>query len=201
MSDEYLTGWDGRVFGWSGALVTRRLRLILLLGLIALVIGMILSNHAGRHHRRQAALRLISASNLRAIQVRLHLWADTHEGEFPRDLGSLVVLELIEPRDALSPRSDRTWRDLEAAMKKPLEEQAAWVNEHSDYIYRAEVSNTNMSADEIIAYARIYPELEGGISILYGDGHVRFVVWDKVREEFVRVGIPIPQVLKDKLAE
>jgi prepilin-type processing-associated H-X9-DG protein len=120
---------------------------------------------------REAANRVKSGSNLRQIGQGCLLYANENNGKMPPDLGSLVKEELT-PEVFVSPLGHQQV-PREVATMTP-EQKAAWINEHSDYVYLGKGKMNNLPADQPVAYEKFENGHGQGISILFGDGHVEF---------------------------
>ena len=56
---------------------------------------------------------------------------------------------------------------------------AKWVDAHSDYVYVAAGATSSAGADEIMLYEKPGDHGKDGMNILFGDGHVEFVLMGK----------------------
>ena len=122
---------------------------------------------------RDAANRVKSGANLRQIGQGCLLYANENNGKMPPDLGSLVKEELT-PEVFVSPLGQQQVPPQLAAMSP--EQKAAWINEHSDYVYLGKGKTNNLPADQPVAYEKFENGHGQGITILFGDGHVEFLM-------------------------
>lgn len=119
---------------------------------------------------RETANRVKSASNLRQMGMAMVLYANENRGKLPPDLGTLVKTEDIGPDVFVNPRASN---DATPPRNGDTDAGAAFVNEHSDYIYVGSGLTNTAGAETVIAYEN--PEgLDDGINLLFGDGHVEF---------------------------
>ncbi len=126
-------------------------------------------------HAREAACRVVSRSNINHIIQCMWMYEEDYNGQIPPDLGVLVIGGYMIADGVVRPPSDTVVPRFDT-----VEEEAAWVNENSDYVYcagRLGVSTFNdivSPSNTIILYERI-PEGEWkGICIGFADGHVEF---------------------------
>jgi prepilin-type processing-associated H-X9-DG protein len=124
------------------------------------------------HRGRASAERVKCASNIRQILQGILLYANDHKGEYPPDLGSLLSTDMAI--DVFVCPSAKT--EIPADIRKaPKDQQIAWVNQHSDYVYHGK----GMDVRKAQPMTPVISEREGdhapdGMNIGYGDGHVEW---------------------------
>jgi prepilin-type processing-associated H-X9-DG protein len=101
------------------------------------------------------------------------LYANENKGKYPPDLGALMKTQDVTPEVFTCPSSDNNVPPNIAAGTK--DQQAAWVNQNSSYIYVGQGMNFNAArADVIVLYEKDGNHEEDGMNFLYGDGHVEW---------------------------
>ena len=135
---------------------------------------------------RETANRVKSGSNLRMIGQGCMLHANENNGQFPPDLGSLLKQDLT-PVVFISPLGSQQV----PTEKLTPEQQAQWVNEHSDYIYLGKGKKNILRADQLVAYEKFENGHNQGVNMLFGDGHVEWVTMDQA-VKFVEESAPKP---------
>jgi prepilin-type processing-associated H-X9-DG protein len=121
---------------------------------------------------RDSASRVKSLSNLRQIGLGCLMYADQNKGKLPPDLGSLLKEDLT-PAVFISPLG-RQQIPPEVATMTP-DQQAAWINEHSDYVYLGKGKASPLPADQPLAYEKFENGQGRGVGVLFADGHVEFM--------------------------
>jgi prepilin-type processing-associated H-X9-DG protein len=125
---------------------------------------------------REQANRIKSANNLRQIGFGVQLYANDHNGKFPKDLAEIYRTQDLEPAAFVNPRGQST---LPAGLTK---ENAGPVNEIGDYVYVGAGLDSRAGQDVVVAYEN--PERNrDGVNVLYGDGHVDWVPMEQAREQ------------------
>lgn len=125
---------------------------------------------------RETANRVKSASNLRMIGQAILLHSNENRGKYPDTLAPLLTGQELAVQVFDNPRNG----DLEipADIINDPEALGLFVNDNGDYIYVGAGKDNRVPADVIIAYEN--PEgLEDGINILFGDGHVEFILMEQ----------------------
>ena len=124
---------------------------------------------------RQQAVMVQGMSNMRQIGMGAIMYANDTKGELPPDLGS-TLRYVQSPLAYVSPA--HVGKMMVPATAKP-EELAKWVNENTDYVYlgkgmgkMAAIPNT---AQTILAYEKFELARNGGVNVLYVDGHVEWL--------------------------
>lgn len=124
---------------------------------------------------REVANRAKDAANLRMIGQGCLIHATEYKGEMPDDLGALVKAEDINVGVFVSPLSETEIPPDVATGTRDV--QAAWVKDHSDYVYRgAGRKASDLGGNDVVAHDR--PEIarkHGGMNAVYGDGHVEWL--------------------------
>ena len=129
---------------------------------------------------REAAMGQKDANNLKQIGLGCFLYANEHNGNFPPDLGTLTA-EDLHPQNFMSSRaSDQPAPDVGQMTR---EQQAAWINEHSDYVYLGKGRNTKTTgADVPMAHEKFDGGENQSVHVLFGDGHVEWMPATRARE-------------------
>ncbi len=135
---------------------------------------------------REQANRVKSASNLRQIGQGIMMYANEHKGRFPDDLAGAMGDNLLTVHVFVNPRT-------KTAVPRGLEGDALkkWVNESSDYVFLGKGKDYRVGAEVPIAHEK--PQgLADGLNILYGDGHVEFLMMPQATQvlEKARQGGP-----------
>lgn len=149
----------------------------------ALTLGILLPSLS---KARVTANRVKSGSNLRQIGQGCYLHANENNGAFPPDLGSLLKQELT-PVVFISPLGNQ-----QVPQEKLTPEQlAVWVNEHSDYVYLGKGQKNDLKPDKLLAYEKLENGGNEGVNMLFGDGHVEFVLMPQA-VKFIEENAPKP---------
>ncbi|HWB53316.1 MAG TPA: H-X9-DG-CTERM domain-containing protein [Tepidisphaeraceae bacterium] len=121
---------------------------------------------------RETANRVKCGSNMRQIGQAMLLYSNEHGGKFPSDMGTLIIAEAIPPQAFFCPSSNDS---LSPEFGKMVPEaQAAWLDQHSDYIYLGKGKTSSSPPDVILLYEKD-SDHHDGMNMLFGDGHVEFV--------------------------
>lgn len=124
---------------------------------------------------REAANRVKCASNMRQIGQAILLYANEHKGQYPPDLGTLVMTEDITVECFVCPGGATRIPPNRAGMKP--QELADWVNKNSDYVFAGQGLNMNKApAEQVVLYEKPQAHRNDGMNMLYADGHVEFQV-------------------------
>lgn len=104
---------------------------------------------------REKALRIASAANLRQIGLAAHMYAAAHQSTFPDDLNTLAKSNNLASQVLKNPRHPQ------------------W---DVGYIYlKPNMATAQHTAQEhVLAYER-YEQWDGGINVLFVDGHVEWI--------------------------
>lgn len=117
---------------------------------------------------REQANRVKSANNLRQIGLAAFMYANQQNGKLPKDFATLYKDEDLHMEMFINPHTKTS-----APAGLTPEQQQAWVNEHSDYVWNGAGKKNTMGSDEPLAWEK--PEgAAQGLNILYGDGHVEW---------------------------
>jgi prepilin-type processing-associated H-X9-DG protein len=138
-------------------------------GAAAMMAGVMLP---ARAKAMESANRVKSASNLRQIGMGCIMYANDNGGRLPDDLGRLVTKQYL-PTSVLIGATGHAARPPAGVEPQP---SAAWVNEHSDFVYvGAGKDMKQMGPDKILAHEKMeIAAREHGMNILFGDGHVEW---------------------------
>jgi prepilin-type processing-associated H-X9-DG protein len=122
---------------------------------------------------RQQAERVRAASNLRQIGMGCMLYANENRGKYPPDLGALLQHDL-NPDVFVTGRGAQVPPDVRAAAP---DVQAQWVNKNADFVYLGAGLNANVdaAADRVVAHEKFELGVNGGINVLFADGHVEWM--------------------------
>jgi prepilin-type processing-associated H-X9-DG protein len=128
---------------------------------------------------RETANRVKCAANLRTMGQGLLLYANDHKGKYPLSIGELLTLQLpleifVCPSSGKSVPANIVNADLQTQM--------TWVNDNGDYVYMGANKTSSARASEIIVYERADDHGQQGINILYGDGHVDWIIMARANQ-------------------
>ena len=122
---------------------------------------------------RETANRAKCASNEHQIGLGLLLYSNENNGRMPDDLGTLVKAEQLSPSVFICPTGNNQLPANVMAMTP--DEQVAWVNEHSDYVYLGKgLKANNLDATRVVVYEKDGAHSGQGMNLLYGDGHAEW---------------------------
>ncbi|MDB5318619.1 MAG: hypothetical protein JWN40_250 [Phycisphaerales bacterium] len=119
---------------------------------------------------RGAANMVKSGSNLRQIGQAMLLYANENKGKYPKTMGELLLTQDVTAEIFVNPQTKTR-----APLEKTKEEQALWINKDCDYEYLGAGKNSQTGADVILAHEKFRPNSRG-VNMLYGDGHVEYVL-------------------------
>jgi hypothetical protein len=119
-----------------------------------------------------------SADNLKQVGVSMKMYADKHEGAYPKELADLI-------RDAgLSPQSL-------VCKRKPKN----FIGQ--DYIYVTGLTSKAPATSVLVYENPVYCNF-GWLNVLYSDGHIEWIYKDKFRADLKKtydtLGQPVPTV-------
>jgi prepilin-type processing-associated H-X9-DG protein len=119
----------------------------------------------------KSAAPVRSEHNLAQIGHAIRLYADSHHGEFPDSLRTLVLNEDLSSDLFISPSRDET--PARGTTKESLADELESGN-HLSYVYVGRGLTTD-DADvmTVVAYEMPYGD-QNASNILFGDGHVEF---------------------------
>jgi hypothetical protein len=128
---------------------------------------------------RETANRVKCGSNERQIGQAMLMYANENKQKYPPDLGILVKTEDMVPGVFVCPSSSTG----EPPAGLTLDQQADWVNVHTDYVYLGNGFGTSAPAEQIMLYEKPGSHGGDGMEILFGDGHVDWMrTADAMRE-------------------
>ncbi len=123
---------------------------------------------------RETANRVKCAANMKSIAMALLMDANEHRGRFPAKLGDLLKTQDITVASFVCPSGDTTVPpDL---MGANADAKAAWVEANGDYVYLGGGKTASIGAEAILVYEKPGHHGNDGINILFGDGHVEFMM-------------------------
>jgi prepilin-type processing-associated H-X9-DG protein len=122
---------------------------------------------------RETANRAKCASNEHQIGLGILLYANDNNQKMPDDLGTLLKTEQLQMSVFVCPSSGTQLPANAATMS--VDEQAAWVNEHSDYVYLGKgLKENQVDATRVVLYEKDGAHEHDGMNLLYGDGHAEW---------------------------
>jgi prepilin-type processing-associated H-X9-DG protein len=127
---------------------------------------------------RETANRVKCGSNMRQIGQGILLYSNENKGKYPPDLGTLVKTEELTAAVFACPSGQTT--ELPAFANK--NEEANWVNVHSDYVYLGKGMNITAGPETIVLYEKPGAHGGQGMNMLFGDGHVEFQMMPNARK-------------------
>jgi prepilin-type processing-associated H-X9-DG protein len=133
---------------------------------------------------RESANRVKCGSNLRQIGQGMLLYANDHGGSYPPDLGSLITAEQLSVETLVCPSSeDSVPPDV---LNGTPEQRAAWANQHSSYEYLGTGMANDQRQDQVLAYEKPGNHGSVGMNLLFGDGHVEWMLMPQAQAEIAR---------------
>lgn len=121
---------------------------------------------------REMANRVKCASNQRQIMRAILLYSNDRRGQYPPDLGTLVLTEPIEPEVFLCPNDETELPKNYSEMN--VQQRADWITRNSSYVYLGKGKNNAIAADAIVLHEKETDHGGDGVNIAYADGHVEF---------------------------
>ncbi len=137
-------------------------------------------------HRQ--ARRVQSMNNLRQIGQGIIMYAEEHQGTCPPDLGMLVTAEHLPIVVFIRPDSQNA-----PPPNMPADQQADWVNQHSDYVYRGagwSLSQMRNAPRIVLCYDKDDNHASGGMNVLFLDGHVEFMTLERAHQLIEKTNPP-----------
>jgi prepilin-type processing-associated H-X9-DG protein len=125
---------------------------------------------------REQANRVKSASNLRQIGQAAMMYANENKNKYPPDLATMYKRQDLTPSVFINPRTETT-----PPPPGTPEEMAAWVQEHSDYVWIGGDKTAASPPEQVLAYEKLEENPEG-VNVLFADGHVEFMPIPVARE-------------------
>jgi len=159
-----------------------------LMGMQAMSAGVLLPS---LNRARDTANRMKCQSNEREIGQALLLYANDHQRNYPPNLGELIKTQDISADVFTCPSGNTRIPQTFKAMTK--DEWAAWVNEHSDYMYLGAGKTYSAQQDVPMLYEKFSDHANDGTNILFADGHVEFLQTPAARQLLQRAGVTISQ--------
>jgi prepilin-type processing-associated H-X9-DG protein len=117
---------------------------------------------------RETANRIKCAQNMHMIGMNILLYSNDNHGNFPPDLGTLAVNSNLPAAAYICPDDP-----VQAPANLPPDQLAAWVNEHSSYIYLGKGLTTAADPTTLVLYEKPRDHRDGS-NMLFADGHVEF---------------------------
>jgi len=131
------------------------------------------------------ASRVKCASNLRQIGLALLMYADAEKGNFPDDLGTLLITEDLSPELFVCPMSDDT--RAEAPTTQAVAAELGKTG-HCSYLYFGKGRKNDMPSTEPLL-VDLPPNHDGdGINVCFGDGHVEWLAEPAAGEFLLKHG-------------
>ena len=128
---------------------------------------------------RPVANRVKCASNLRQIGQAILLYSNDNSGQYPPDLGTLLLTEEITSEVFTCPSSNDT-RAIGATTQTVVNEMAK--PGHLSYIYLGKGLNAKtISPNTVVAYEPLSNHDGDGSNVLFADGHVEFLQSNQIR--------------------
>lgn len=155
---------------------TRKFRWWLLLLIIVSLLAMSLCLLTFARVATESGHRVKCGSNLKYIGYVMRQYAQTHAGQYPDSLGT--ILQNDEDMRAgvfICPSSNDT-----PSTKPTTREQAAEIDSGTgnccSYIYLGRgLTQASVLADQVIVYEPLTNHNGDGMNVLFGDGHVEFI--------------------------
>jgi prepilin-type processing-associated H-X9-DG protein len=113
------------------------------------------------------------ALNLKAVGMSILLYRNDHKGNYPPDLGALLVTEKLKGTELLCPEGNTTLPADWAAMSNVL--KAEWINAHADYTYAGAILTSLSGADSVVGYDKDETLHGDGMNVLFADGRVIYM--------------------------
>ena len=143
----------------------------------AMMLGILLPS---LNRARETANRVKCASNMRQMGQAILLHSNENRGRYPDNLGILLNQDL-SAEVFVCPSGANALPPDHAQMKR--EELMEWINANADYVYVGRGLNTTAGADVVVLYEKVDAHDRQGMNILYGDGHVDFVMMPTAQQE------------------
>ncbi|MGH7180268.1 MAG: hypothetical protein ACREJC_23015, partial [Tepidisphaeraceae bacterium] len=130
------------------------------------------ARRSAQREARAAAEAQMNNTNLAAVGQGIMSYAAQNQGQFPRDLGTLVTAGIL-PAQALVPVGTSVPPEL--AQMKPAE-QADWINRTNGFVYLGgEMHQETVTPEIIIAYENPAHGNRKAFAVLFGDAHVEIL--------------------------
>jgi prepilin-type processing-associated H-X9-DG protein len=142
-----------------------------LLGQNAMLMSILLPS---LNRARETANRVKCASNLKQIGLASLLFSNENRGKQAATLGELLRTQDITIDVFVCPSSGNAVpADVRGG---PVNVMAEWVDANSSYVWAGAGKTNEMRADEVLCYERMHNHDGDGINIVFGDGHVEFLL-------------------------
>jgi prepilin-type processing-associated H-X9-DG protein len=152
----------------------RRTPFYLALAFAAVAIFAMVSNLTSTGRPRAVANRVKCASNLRQIGQAILIYSNDHNGQYPDDFQTLLLTTDITSECFVCPSSN------DVLATGPTTQAIAnnlTTGGHLSYMYLGKGMNTRtISADTVVAYEPLSNHGNDGSNVLFGDGHVEFLL-------------------------
>ena len=133
---------------------------------------------------REIANQRVCAANLKQVGTALYTYGYDHTGDFPPQLGLLVLEGSISASTLTCPSSDTLMPSVRA-----VDDAAEWADAHVDYVYIWTRMGLGVEPSAVIAYERFGNHGDDGINILFGDMHVDWYTYDRAEQLLTEQGI------------
>jgi prepilin-type processing-associated H-X9-DG protein len=122
---------------------------------------------------RETANRVRCAANMKSIGQALLLYANDNRGAYPPDLTVLLTTQDISGEVYVCPSSNDEPTHATAPSQIAADLSAGG---HLSYVYVGAALNPGVDPSTIILYEPMTNHANDGINVLFGDGHVEFIV-------------------------
>jgi prepilin-type processing-associated H-X9-DG protein len=157
-----------------------------LMGQNALMVSILLPS---LNRAKETANRVKCASNLKQIGLAALIYTNDNRGQHAPTLGDLLRTQDLTIDVFACPSSGN---EVPAEIRAgDMDAKVAWVNEQSSYLWAGAGKNNNMRADQVLAYERMHNHDGDGINILFGDGHVEFLLRDGAQQLLSAQDLPL----------
>ena len=124
------------------------------------------------HRSPVIANRARSAGNEHQLGVAILLYQQDHHGQYPDTLGQLTTVANVGPDVFLQPGLNHAPPPNYDQMSAT--DKAKWVDDNADYVYYGKGLRTDVDASRVILRERDGSNADGGVNVLYGDGHAEY---------------------------
>jgi RNA polymerase sigma factor (sigma-70 family) len=115
--------------------------------------------------------RIQCATQMGEIGKVLLVYSERHGGKYPDNLAALVIANRVDLQWFVCPSSSQQLPD---APRMTPAQRAAWVTDHTDYVYIGKGQTNRAPADRILMYEKPGAHGGEGMNLLYADGHRQF---------------------------
>jgi prepilin-type processing-associated H-X9-DG protein len=137
---------------------------------------------------RAQAVTVQGMSRLRQVGIACQMYAVEHKDEMPAHLADLIADEELSDARVLMPAGQKgpeITEETRAAAKKDITALAKEIDERTDIVYVGKGMQTkDVKPSMVVAYEKPSRRNSRGISVLFGDGHVELVAWNRLAEVF-----------------